>query len=588
MKINQLINGRHLASRLGISFRRQLMFWLYKKSNLENYKSFSIPKKSGGTRSINAPKTNIKLIQRSVLGLLTEIYKPRPCVHGFVNSRSIVTNADIHVGKRLVLNIDLKDFFGTVHFGRIKGRLQAAPYNFAPKVATIVAHLSCFEGRLAQGAPTSPILANMVCDRLDGELVRFCKKHRCEYTRYADDITISTNKTRFPKDIVRHELISRANEIILGIELEKIFKNNDFEINLNKVRLQGRGVRQEVTGHVVNKKRNVPRKFVRQVRAMLHAREKFGEAAAADEHFKKWRRDKGRLPDYEAMDFGAVVKGKIEFIGQVRGKRDSIFQKLARRFNGLVSNAPFAIHPLSHEAFVASCTWVIQKIEYPGHPNLSIGLIDRVKHKLNSFLIEVGFQLNKKHRLELSSQTSLGTAFFLKDIGFVTCAHCLGDETSVFDPKRPSLTYKVTAKYISKVADIAVLKFEDFVPPMYLPKEGLIPASKKDVESVKIGDRLVVAGFPGNLPENDVAFHSGEVTRTLDRSSIPMHKNDPTVRLITDASIFDGFSGGPAYSKINEKVIGIAAEGPGLANALSSNQIIPLTAVTDLIVSKTI
>ena len=111
------------------------------------YREFTIPKRSGGTRRICAPRKALLNLQRDMLRLIEPDYQPRTHVHGFVSGRqrSIVSNARQHVGKRWVLNIDLEDFFETIHFGRVRGRLVAPPYDYPEEIAQFVAHIACFD-----------------------------------------------------------------------------------------------------------------------------------------------------------------------------------------------------------------------------------------------------------------------------------------------------------------------------------------------------------------------------------------------------------------------------------------------------------
>jgi RNA-directed DNA polymerase len=187
-----------LAAALGVS-DVELRYWTIEKPY--RYTSFSIPKRSGGTRLITAPAPRLRLLQSRLLCLLAPIYTPHPSAHGFVANRGILTNSLPHVGRRFVLNVDLKNFFETINFGRVRGALMSKPFMLDPRIATIIARLCCKDNALPQGAPTSPILANMVCLRLDGELSRLGRAFSCRYTRYADDITFSSNHNEFPREL---------------------------------------------------------------------------------------------------------------------------------------------------------------------------------------------------------------------------------------------------------------------------------------------------------------------------------------------------------------------------------------------------
>jgi RNA-directed DNA polymerase len=318
---------RDLAKLLEVEYSR-FVYHLYKSPPSAKYQSFQIPKKTGGTREISAPATALKIIQQKLSQVLYTVYKPKQPVHGFVFERNVVTNAKKHVGKKYVLNIDLKDFFPSINFGRVRGVFMAAPYNLNSSVATVLAQICCFNNSLPQGAPTSPIISNMICSKLDSQLRILARDHRCTYTRYVDDITFSTSMPRFPAGLVRiNEL---TGQIEVGDALDGIIKSNGFQVNPKKVRLEPKHRRQEVTGVITNKFPNVRRKYVRQVRGMLHAWEKHGLEAAQKEF--ETRPQKGRLPKKTAPSFKQVVMGKIEYLGMVRGRQNLIYRRLRDRF----------------------------------------------------------------------------------------------------------------------------------------------------------------------------------------------------------------------------------------------------------------
>lgn len=297
-----------------------------------HYSTFELPKKSGGVRKIIAPHSNLKIIQQKLNRIFSIIYEQyrKPSVHGFTSERNIVTNAQAHSNSRYIFNIDLKDFFPTITMNRVKRVLMAWPYSLPFVVAECIAKLTCYKGHLPQGAPTSPIISNMICYKLDKQLQSLAKKHGCFYTRYADDITFSTNRFQFPLSIGTSYSVdtNNANVTEVGEELRKLIQANGFEINERKVRLLTVFTRQEVTGLVVNEFPNVKRQYINQIRAMLHAWDKFG-LEKAENHYNTKYRKKNRNP-YISTDlaFKDVVRGKIEFVRQVRGEHDRIYLKL--------------------------------------------------------------------------------------------------------------------------------------------------------------------------------------------------------------------------------------------------------------------
>ena len=337
-KFYSLKKPTDIADLLGISYS-ELIYHIYLVQSEKRYKTFDIPKKSGGTRQISTPITALKIIQRKLNQVLQAVYQTKPSVHGFVSSKNVVTNAQNHVKKRYVLNIDLKDFFPSVNFGRVRGMFIATPYGLHPDVATVLAQICCYNNLLPQGAPTSPIITNMICAKMDGQLQRLAKECKATYTRYADDITFSTSLPKFPKDLAYIVNQEDQEKLTIGNTLLKIIKDNGFELNDKKIRLQTRGNHQEVTGLTTNVFPNVDRNYVRQIRAMLHAWSKFGLEAAAKEYSIKYE-SKSRLVNNEKLEFKPVIREKIEFLGIVEGKKDQLkFKKVIRgkiEFIGMV------------------------------------------------------------------------------------------------------------------------------------------------------------------------------------------------------------------------------------------------------------
>ena len=308
---------------------KQLNFHLYVLPSQKKYKVFTIPKKAGGSRQILAPSSPIKIIQRKLKQVLETVYKPKAATHGFVAGRSIVSNARLHKKRRYVLNLDLENYFPTIHFGRVRGMFMGNPYNLNDEVATILAQICCYKGALPQGAPTSPIISNMICSRLDAKLQQLAKEYQCTYSRYADDITFSTNRAKFPSALA---YLSDIGQVEVGDELSSLIEENGFQINPKKTRLQVRQQRQEVTGLTVNRYPNVQRRYIKQVRGMLHAWEKYGLDTTAQRYYEHYASYKYSDPQRYRPPFSLIVLGKIEFIGMVKGKNSPVYRDLLTWF----------------------------------------------------------------------------------------------------------------------------------------------------------------------------------------------------------------------------------------------------------------
>lgn len=256
---------RDLCRKLRIQYRL-LTYILYKKGIDSFYEQFKISKKSGGIRIISAPKRPLKFVQKRLAQMLQTFYdgsttKKNNIAHGFLKSRSIITNARNHRNKRYVINIDLENFFDSFHFGRVCGFFEKNKNFLFPKeVAVTLAQLTCYEGSLPQGAPCSPIITNLICQILDYRVLRIAKKFKLNYTRYADDLTFSTNDRKF---------VNEYDEFIKQVEAEII--RAGFRMNTKKTRFMYKDSRQVVTGLVVNKKLNIPHEYIRRTRAMAHS-----------------------------------------------------------------------------------------------------------------------------------------------------------------------------------------------------------------------------------------------------------------------------------------------------------------------------
>lgn len=318
-----------LAASLGLT-QSQLKYWAYVANSSSLYTEFQLPKRSGGTRTIKAPVPALKSIQRKLLALLETLYSPRICVHGFVRHQNIVSNASAHTHKTFVLNVDLENFFPSINFARVRGALIAHPFKLPPNVATVIAQLGSSGNSLPQGAPSSPILSNIICMRLDGELSRLAKANGCKYTRYADDITFSTYKRDFPESLASCLNPPYGTEAAIGAALRGVIESNWFKVNDKKVRLFGRRTSQRVTGLTVNEKPNVQRRFVRQIRSMIYAWEKFGLVAAETEHLAKYFK-RHRSPLRKQPKFTSILRGKLLYLSMVKGPSSITFINLAKR-----------------------------------------------------------------------------------------------------------------------------------------------------------------------------------------------------------------------------------------------------------------
>jgi RNA-directed DNA polymerase len=316
-----------------------LMFHVFKFPPAKKYTTFAIPKKSGGVREIRAPISQIKIIQQKLNLVLRAVFRPKPCVHGFRLGKDIVSNAREHTNKKYVLNVDLKDFFPSINFAKVIGMFKAYPYNFDKDMAILLSRICCDEYDFPQGAPTSPIISNMICARMDSELKRLAQQLKCWYSRYGDDLTFSTSRGPFPRELAFYASSGVPDGVEVGGRLKALIESNGFFINERKVRLQEATSRQEVTGLIVNNRPNIDRRYRRQIRAMLHAWKKYGLENAEITYLTRFRR-KYKSPFKPLPQFEHVVRGKIEFVGMVRGKSDRTYRIYLDQFNLLTTTSP--------------------------------------------------------------------------------------------------------------------------------------------------------------------------------------------------------------------------------------------------------
>lgn len=328
-----------LARVLGVDSSK-LLYTLYKAPDSARYRTFEIPKRTGGMREIAAPIGILRQAQDRLMVELVDRYRAHPGAQGFIAERSILSNAEHHVGAKLVLNIDLKDFFPGINFGRIRGLFMSPVFGMGKSAAAVAAQICTRKNGLPQGAPTSPVLSNFIATELDRRLTRLAKQNGMSYSRYADDITFSTNRPAFPASIVAYEEREPGQRtLVLGEALTQEITAAGFIVNEKKIRLQSRSMKQSVTGLTVNDRTNVARERIRRLRAMLHAWAKFGLDAAGEEHFRKRRTSpRGRFANNPGAAFRNIVYGELAFVKMIRGQSDPVYLKLCARLIDLDPN----------------------------------------------------------------------------------------------------------------------------------------------------------------------------------------------------------------------------------------------------------
>ena len=274
-QLPNLSNAKEIAEAMGITVN-ELRFLAFsrKTSNVSHYVRFKMKKKTGGERLIAAPMPRLKQAQHWILANILEKVEMHDAAHGFRQQRSIVSNAVPHVGAEVIINLDLKDFFPSIAYKRVKGLFRALGYSDAaatifglictePNVEEVVLDgktffVSMSERHLPQGAPTSPAVTNLLCRRLDKRLVKMATEVGFTYTRYADDLTFSASGK------------SLKNICNVLRRTESIVTHEGFTVHPDKTRVLRKSRQQEVTGVVVNQKPNISKKELKRFRAVLY------------------------------------------------------------------------------------------------------------------------------------------------------------------------------------------------------------------------------------------------------------------------------------------------------------------------------
>lgn len=511
----QIKTNQQLADFLGIKIGTLLFYCQYSTPS-NAYITFNISKKNGCLRLISAPNKQLKYIQTVLSKVLDEFYVPKKTAHGFIKHRGIITNAEIHTNKRCMLNIDIKDFFGSIHIGRVIGLFKSIPFLFNNTIATSLAQLVCYKNHLPQGAPTSPVISNLICRKLDNDLIMLASKHKVLCTRYCDDITFSTKARVLPPQIAKK---MDDGKIILGDELRLVFSNNNFVINEEKTRCQFFFNRQMVTGLIVNEKVNIPRKKYKHIRAIMHYTYNRGEnAGAIKNNFIK----KNGTPDTER--FMNYLKGNIEYLKMVLSVNDLRYRRIATQFNELNGEVVFPI-PDSFETKMKKYIFVIEQIR--------------------------------------NKTTYQGTAFLVKNVGIVTCLHnvcsikkplsrgelekIIENKVKIFLPCYPDRIELVSVKHYDFNQDLLILNTNRS------KDTGFELASPYPSYDVLTMENCIAVGYP-DYSDTSTATVLRDVKITTKRKSCEQWLYDVNARLSY------GASGGPVFNTNNE-VIGYIDRG---------------------------
>lgn len=310
-----------------LSFAREV-------TEVSHYKKFQLVKKSGGKRQISAPMPRLKYAQYWILHNILNKIVLHEAAHGFVKKKNIVSNAQHHVQADLLINLDLKDFFPSISYPRVKGVFKSLGYS--EQIATILAlistepeteeveldgkkyYVSISERKLPQGAPTSPAVTNIICRRLDARLKGLAKKYGFVYTRYADDLSFST----------KGEAVEKAHQLLSNVK--KVLSAEDFTLHPDKLHIMRKGARKEVTGIVVNDKLSINAKELDRFRALVFQVEKDGSIEG-----KHWN---------GATNLLAAMQGYANFVYMVDPAKG---EPLKRRVKAILAQHQYK-HTIKH------------------------------------------------------------------------------------------------------------------------------------------------------------------------------------------------------------------------------------------------
>lgn len=497
-------------------------------SGMELYIRRSVPKKSGGQRIVYAPRGDLKLIQRMIANELSASYDPPKCVQGFVKGQSVADNAIRHTHKRFVLTIDLKDFFPSISSGRVH-ELFLKYYGFTPELTDILTNLVCYQGCLPQGAPTSPIISNVVCFKMDRAFLSLASSFKLDYTRYADDLTFSTTSVFAARKVFDP---SKAGLDGVNPKILEIISSNYFKVNERKLHVAWSGSRQLVNGIVVNEKCNMKRETYRQLRSLFHTWKTDGYEATVAKYLRGSPMYRSRLAsDGQACSeeqFTRHMRGRLEYLTMVitvDGKTSGPIEKLWTMLYDQTGEAVPFVMPERYAIQINSC-----------------------------YDAEDG-----------DTAIYSGTGFYVAD-KFITCAHCI-PEISAGDDIEVELRFR-EGKRILKPEQFKVLRGFDLAYATFNDRRSPAISRLNLSYQPQAGEEVIAIGFPGGGSQYSVT------ARVLGFS--PGHN---TVRV--DRAFIKGMSGGPVLNSRHE-LIGIVEKGSSEDSYSRDGEFILLSLVADI------
>ncbi len=517
--LDGIYNYQQFADFLGVNPKAIKFFAYSRKGRARAYRKFSLPKKGGGTRTICSPARGLYIIQRAILDkiLTPDNLKNRYCVFSYTPDRGALDMAARHVSRDFVVRIDIENFFGSITFPRVLGALQAFPLKVPYKWAVVIAQLCTCDGVLPQGAPTSPSISNLIARRMDGELIRFAKEHGFRYSRYSDDLVFSGKTRRRLSVLVERD--EKTFTYVVAEPVRSIIDGNHFRLNQSKTRVSFRQNKQMVVGAVCNKKVNVDRKYIRQIRTLLHLSRKSQNEALSAYHAWIGRNRTTRID--------AVIQSKIEYVRAAKGSSDTVFINLAEQFNSI---------------FVGTAKIRLRKVT-----SKKSNAIDE-KHVLICKAMHKIYGDPEFGEADEAVLFKSGTCFFLEGVGLVTSFHTLLHNVSVFSATNTKFDFKIDdAVFCDRKQDIAILDGSKIFLSFYKEMRAEM------VWPTQPGDTVIALGYPHYTEGDMLSRKIGKITQLKNAFGISLYS--------VDIDIKEGESGGPV---INERgrVIGIVSDLP--------------------------
>ncbi|MDO4807000.1 MAG: reverse transcriptase domain-containing protein [Coriobacteriales bacterium] len=515
-----------LASFLGIPLQKLTM--LAFAPGIKRYKPRAIPKKTGGLRTVSIPRGDLKAIQRKIAKELSESYEPPKCVHGFVEQKSVASNANMHTRKRFLLTVDLEDFFTSIRSGRVH-QLFLKYYRLNLEVTNALTNLVCYKGCLPQGAPTSPIISNIICYKMDRAFLNLASSIKFDYTRYADDLTFSTTSAYIAKQLFDVDKVGVEG---INPRILRIIHKNYFKVNEKKVHVAWKGSRQLVNGIVVNEKCNMKRETYRKFRSLFYVWGREGYEAAVEKYLTGDPIYRDRLViDGQICGekvFAHHIRGRLEYLTMVitsDGKTNGPIEKLWTMYSDQTEErVPFVIP-------------------------------DRYAIRLESCYDE-GKDL----------PAIAGGTGFRVDNTLITCAHCLpkqkgaGDIEVVLRFRTGKASLSICQFTVMEGFDLAWTSFSDKqVPPIGRVNLYYLPQKNETVLAIGYPDGgsqySVTANVLGTAPDG--------------------------CGIMVDRPFIKGMSGGPVLN-LRHELIGIVSKGSDGNSYTRDGEFIPLVRYADI------